>query len=121
MKVIDSATSLTKVVVSSLGIWGGMYSVGFILMRDLNVNLDIATSFTGQSLTLVTTILPIQGIGGFGSFEGAWAGAFLLLGVPKATAILSGIIIHLILFIYQAILGSVGVVMSRRASLAANE
>lgn len=111
MKVINSPANLLKVAASSLGIWAGMYLAGFILMTDLNVNLDIATCFTGQSLTFVTTILPIQGVGGFGSFEGAWAGVFILLGVPKAVAILSGVIIHLILFIYNAILGLVGGIM----------
>jgi len=114
VKVINSVANLTKVAITSLSIWAGMYLVGFILMRDLNVNLNIATCFTGQSLTLVTTILPIQGVAGFGSFEGAWAGAFILLGIPKAIAILSGVIIHLILFIYHAILGVAGAITIRQ-------
>jgi len=114
VRVINSNANLTKVIVTSLGIWTGMYLVGFVLLRDLNVMIDIATSFTAQSLTLITMILPVQGIGGFGSFEGAWAGAFFLLGVPKAVAILSGVIIHLILFIYHATLGIAGAITIRR-------
>lgn len=112
VRIINSTANLTKVMASSLGIWIGMYLVGFVLLRDLNVNLDIATCFTGQSFVLLTNILPFQSIGGFGSFEGVWAGAFFLLGVPKTTAILSGIIAHLILFIFQVILAAVGLIFS---------
>lgn len=110
---IKSTTSLVKVAATTMGIWGCMYLVGFMLMGDLGVSIDIATCFTGQTLTLVTIILPVQGVGGFGSFEGAWAGAFILLGVPEAIAISSGIVIHLITFSYQVILGLVGFVIIR--------
>lgn len=113
VRTIKSSANLVKVVATSVGIWGCMYLVGFILMRDLGVSIDVATCFTGQSLTLVTTILPIQGIGGFGSFEGAWAAVFILLGISEAMAISSGLIIHLILFVYQGILGLAGGIISR--------
>lgn len=121
LNAINSKPIFLKVAISSLGIWVLMYFIGFTLMKGLNVNIDIATCFVGQSFPLITNILPIQGFAGFGSFEGSWAGAFFLLGIPEVLAISSGIIVHLIILIYQALLGLTGVLMIRRVSLPADK
>lgn len=105
IKRFASPVLLIAVGAISLGIWLSMYLVGFVILRSLGVAVDIATSFAAQSLTLVTVILPLNSIGGFGSFEGSWVAAFVLLGVPAPDAITSGVVSHLIVFAYQVLLG----------------
>jgi len=54
------------------------------------------------------SILPIQGIGGFGTLEGSWAISFMAMGVTKEAAISSGFVMHIISIIYLAILFIIG-------------
>jgi hypothetical protein len=60
-------------------------------------------------ITLTTTILPIQGVGNFGTMESVWVGASLLLGIPLNVAILSGFSAHILSITYILIIGFVSI------------
>ncbi len=62
----------------------------------------------GSLFSILSTVLPVQGIAGFGSIEGAWAVGFVLLGVAKETAIATGFVFHLVLVAYFLVLGAAG-------------
>jgi len=59
----------------------------------------------GTTAAELTTILPIHGVGGFGTYESAWAGAYYLLGFTKQLAIKAAFSFHLIALLYSVILG----------------
>jgi uncharacterized membrane protein YbhN (UPF0104 family) len=61
-----------------------------------------------STFSLLTTILPFQGIGGFGTMEGGWTIGFMLFGMSKDLAIISGFGVHIITIFYFLVLGVIG-------------
>jgi hypothetical protein len=49
----------------------------------------------------LTSILPVKGIADFGTWESAWVLAFALMGLDRATAVLSGFSLHLITNLFE--------------------
>lgn len=84
-----------------------LYFLLFSLLRSHGFSLENLSFFktilgiTGAELS---SALPIKGIGGFGTWESAWALTFMLLGFEKRIAILSSSI-HLITNIFEYVLG----------------
>ena len=62
----------------------------------------------GSLFPILSTVLPIQGIAGFGSIEATWALGFVMLGVTKEAAIATGFVFHFVIIAYFAVLGLVG-------------
>ena len=56
----------------------------------MGINLQLESIFLASTILFMIWILPIQGIGGFGTFEGSWAVSFMAVGVSKEAAISSG-------------------------------
>ncbi|MHA2215340.1 MAG: lysylphosphatidylglycerol synthase transmembrane domain-containing protein [Candidatus Hodarchaeales archaeon] len=77
----------------------------FFILSGLDMHLDILSTTFIVMITLTTTILPIQGVGNFGTMEGVWVGASLLLGIPLDVAILSGFSVHILSITYTLIVG----------------
>lgn len=65
----------------------------------------------GASLAELSASTPLSGIGGFGAYEGVWAGAFRLLGYPRDLALLSGISAHLITQLFAWSLGAAALLL----------
>lgn len=114
---VTSRTTLASLLITSATIWVCWHLAYFVLIADLDIPLDIASAFTAQSLLLVASTLPIQSLGGFGSFEATWTAAFLLFGVPEALAIASGVVVHLVLLAFQLFLGLIAFVTMRVGNL----
>lgn len=49
----------------------------------------------------LTSILPVKGIADFGTWESAWVLAFALMGIDRATAVLSGFSLHLVTNLFE--------------------
>lgn len=104
----------TKVVVVrsffvSVGIWITSYIVAVVLITGMCLNLNVFEMLVCTSFLVFTTVLPIQGILGFGSTEGAWAIAFLLFGISKEVAISTSFGLHIISLCYLFVLGFYGI------------
>jgi len=97
-------------VLVSIIIWVVSYSVNYILIVGMGINLTFWTFLFASTFALITTILPIQGVGGFGTMEGGWTIGFLAIGVTKEVAISSGFAAHIIMISYFTILGLIGLV-----------
>ena len=95
-------------ILNSFGIWLSLYSLNYILVSAMNINLSYSSVVFASTFAVFTTLLPIQGIGGFGTLESGWAVGFIAVGVTKEVAISSGFGYHIILGIYFLILGSWG-------------
>lgn len=70
----------------------------------------------------LTSVLPIKGIGGFGTWESAWALSFQLMDFDSRLAVITGIGVHLITNLFEYGLGIVAILflafplLSRRMS-----
>jgi glycosyltransferase 2 family protein len=57
---------------------------------------------TGAELT---SVLPVKGLAGFGTWEAAWALTFSLMGIDEGLAIISGLGVHLLTNVFEYSLG----------------
>ncbi len=98
-------------LIISLGIrlakYLSLYFLLFSLLRShgfLLENLSFFKTILGITGAEMSSALPIKGIGGFGTWESAWALTLMLLGFEKRIAILSSSI-HLVTNIFEYLLG----------------
>ena len=101
------------VFLQSLFVWTLLYSISYILYNEMGIGLSFWKIILCSTLALFTVILPIQSIGGFGTQEGAYAIAFIAMGIPKELAITSAFSLHIISYIYFLILGGYGLLSMR--------
>ena len=101
-------------ILNSFGIWLSVYSLNYILVSAMNINLSYCSIVFASTFAVFTTFLPIQGIGGFGTLESGWTVGFIAVGVTKEVAISSGFGYHIILWLYFLILGCWGLLRMGR-------
>jgi uncharacterized protein (TIRG00374 family) len=105
---IHSRKQILSIFISSLFIWSLTYSVVYVLLNQMGIEADIWTVIIGATFPIFATILPLHSIGSFGTFEGAWALAFISLGVSREMAIATGFGYHILALLYMVILGAYG-------------
>jgi len=93
---------------SSLLIWGFNCGMIYFLLVGMGFDLSYLSVIIGATFILLTTILPIQGIAGFGTTELIWTVVFVSLGLSTNAAILSGISYHIFLILFFMVLGIYG-------------
>jgi hypothetical protein len=97
-------------LVLSILIWGLNYLLLYLLIQAMNFQLSFLIVILGATFILLTTVLPIQGIGGFGTTEAVWTVVFVPLGMTLEAAITSGFCFHIISIIFYLILGGYGII-----------
>lgn len=88
-----------------------LHLVTFVLVQGMDLNLPIQYVIIGSTISILSVLFPIQGIGGFGTSNMGWVIGYMTVGVPKQIAITAGFSVHIISFIYTLILGVFGIVM----------
>ena len=66
----------------------------FYIILPKEANLDFLQSILASSLADLTTVLPVHGIAGIGTYETGYVGILIYLSVPKDTALLSAFLVH---------------------------
>lgn len=97
-----------SIIAISLGIWLLTYALMYSLSIAMNIQLNWIQILFASSFSIFSTILPIQGIAGFGTVEMGWAIGFIAVGLSKEMAISTGFGFHIIILIYNLILGMAG-------------
>lgn len=105
--------NIRSVLLLSLLIWAVNYLVVYLLMWGMNFPISILLVILGGTFILLTTVLPIQGIAGFGTTETIWTVVFVPLGLSLEQAIISGFCYHIVIILYFTILGLYGWIMGR--------
>ena len=96
-RVRESGGTPAAVVLSGV-IWLGVFAFYAILARGFGLPQDIGfiEAGFGSSIAVLTNILPINSLAGFGTQELGWVSGFGLLGVDKDLALLTGVGVHLV-------------------------
>ena len=110
---IKSNWRVFELITVSIGIWLSLYALNYMLVLAMHINLAFFAVLLGSTFLIFTTILPVQGIGGFGTIEGGWAVGFIAVGLTKEVAISSGFVVHIISLVYFLILGLLGMISMR--------
>jgi len=113
LHMIKSKRIIFWTLIFSLLIWLCQYSIAYFIFIGLGLEITFFIAIAIATFNTLTAVLPIQGIGGFGTSEGALTIAFLGLGFPAAIAISSGFVLHIILVLYFLILGIFGLILFR--------
>ena len=88
--------------------YGSLYFLLYSLLRSHGLTLERLSfwkTILGTTGAELTSALPIKGIGGFGTWESAWALTFRLMNFDSRLAILSGIGVHLLTNLFEYSLG----------------
>jgi hypothetical protein len=99
-----------SVILISVAIWVLEYSLFYLIAISMGIHLEPVQVLFASSFAVFSTVLPIQGIGGFGTTEAGWALGFIAVGVSKDVAINTGFGFHLIILLYTLSLGIFGYV-----------
>ncbi|WP_457624980.1 lysylphosphatidylglycerol synthase transmembrane domain-containing protein [Persephonella sp.] len=86
----------------------------FYLVLPEGVNLSFVQAFFASSAGDLTTILPIHGIAGIGTYEGGYAGILILFGVDKENALLASVFVHLFMLLGAAVIAAFSYVFLRK-------
>lgn len=96
----------------SLGVrllkYAGLYVLLLAMLHPQGYTLQslpFPKVFLGLCAAEMAASLPISGIAGFGAYEGAWAGVFILLGFPAAMAKATSLSHHLVTQLYGYLIG----------------
>ena len=96
-------------LLSSIAVWSVKYLAFYFLTKAIfnsqGLNVDFWHSVFGVSFSELTTVLPIHSLGGFGTFEAGWAGAYMLMGYGKAIAVTTGLVFHVLLLSFSVFTG----------------
>jgi uncharacterized membrane protein YbhN (UPF0104 family) len=76
--------------------------------------LGVLRIFLGSVAAEVAASLPIHGLGGFGTYEAAWALTLEELGYPREHAVISGLLAHAITQAVEYVLGGAAIVWMYR-------
>jgi hypothetical protein len=88
--------------------YGALYCLLFALLHSFGFtmgSLSPAKTVLGITGAEFTSVLPVKGLAGFGTWESAWALAFRLMDFDPELAVVSGIGVHLITNLFEYGLG----------------
>lgn len=87
----------------------------FYVILPSSLNLSIPKSFLAFSTADITTVLPIHGIAGIGTYESGFGGILILLGADKDTAFLSATLVHIFIIFSSSLLSIITYIKIRKS------
>jgi uncharacterized membrane protein YbhN (UPF0104 family) len=96
------------IMLDSVAIWFLSFLFYYVLARDFGMQIGFFEVSIAAILIIISGLLPIGGLAGFGTIELAWTIGLVLFGIDKQTAVISGFIIHIIRIMHFTILGMAG-------------
>ncbi|MCB9899626.1 MAG: flippase-like domain-containing protein [Planctomycetes bacterium] len=99
------------VALLTCGVWLGLFSMYSVLAFALGLpeTLGFPEAVFGSGMAVVTNLLPINALAGFGTHEMGWAFGFSeVLGVPRDLALATGVGMHLVQLANVCLLGVLG-------------
>lgn len=99
---------LLSVVLITVGISVTTYCFYLLLAMGINIHLHPLQILFASAFVLFTFMIPVQGIGGFGTTEGGWAVGLLAVGLSSEMAISSGFVFHIVNLLFAVVVGIFG-------------
>lgn len=112
LRILKSKKLIIYTLLLSVLIWILNYTLCYILVAAMGVNIGIWSIFAVFSVLIFVGIIPLS-IVGLGTTEGVWALFLISFGIDKELAISSGFGMHILLILYFLILGLYGLISIR--------
>ena len=108
-------TVKSKRIVAYVGLvsvitWISVCTTNYFLIKSVGIDLSFWEMVIASSFMLLTSVLPIKGICGFGTSEALFTAVMAAFGVSVSLAIIAGFGLHIVLISYYLILGTLGLV-----------
>jgi glycosyltransferase 2 family protein len=111
---IRAKKTYLAVALTSLLSWFMIFLTFQAFLLGFGVNISFIKMVFGSTVAVIANALPIGGIGNWGTLEIGWAAGFLMAGLSKEQAIVTGFGVHILIFICCALLGLLGWVTIRK-------
>jgi len=106
LQSIGSKSTYGRTFLFSLLIWLAMFYIHYAIISGLGESpITYWGTIIGSTFAVLTNILPIHGVAGFGTIETGWTVGYMLLGIPKQVAIGSGFLMHLFVLFSALVYG----------------
>lgn len=109
LKQYANRRMLGQLIIHSVVQWFLMFLFSYVVLRALGMELTLAQSFIGSSLSMLVLVIPFQGVLGFGTTEAVWVLMFMALGFQSAALIPLSFAAHIIALLCTGIMGIYGV------------
>jgi len=83
-----------------------MKFTAFYLVLPDGLELSFTQAFFAAAAGDITTILPVHGIAGIGTYEGGYAGILIFMGVEKEKALLASVYSHIFMLVGAAVIAA---------------
>ncbi|MGB9630179.1 MAG: lysylphosphatidylglycerol synthase transmembrane domain-containing protein, partial [Thermodesulfobacteriota bacterium] len=103
---IRARRTYLPVTLTSLLAWLSVFWMFYALIRGFGIEIYFLEVVFGSTVALLISILPISAFGKWGILEAGWTIGFLMVGLPKEKAIVTGFWVHAMVFMICAVLGS---------------
>ncbi len=77
----------------------------FAFLRAFGIEVSFLKIVFGSTVAIITSALPISGLGNWGLLEAGWAAGFMLVGLSKDKAIATGFGVHIMILAVGALVG----------------
>lgn len=111
MRNIFGRSKCVVLLLCTSAIWISLYFMFFTLIVGFDIALPLLEIFFGVSFAVVTNLLPISGLGGFGTMEIGWIYGFTQLGVDQSVAASSGLLSNIFTFVATLLFGGLGFIL----------
>jgi uncharacterized protein (TIRG00374 family) len=101
---IRARRTYLPVSLASLTSWIMVFWMCYALLRGFGIGISFFKVIFGSAAGLIVSALPISGFGNWGTLEAGWAAGFLMVGLSKEKAIVTGFGFHILVFIACAII-----------------
>jgi len=102
---IKAKKTYFPVTAATLISWMMIFGMFYAYLRGFGIEVPFLKVIFGSAIAVIANVLPISGIGNWGTLEVGWAAGFLIVGLTKERAIASGFGVHIFVFVICAVLG----------------
>lgn len=107
-KILRSKGIYGRNVFFTVVIWVFLMLVNKSVTMSLGIDLSWPLLVFSSTGAVLTSLIPITTFAAVGTYELGWIGVFALVGLSKEQAILTGLTIHTVNFLFSLLLGVVG-------------
>jgi len=102
---IKARGTYLSVTLSSLTIWALVIWGFYSFLKGFGIEVSFLNAAFGSTVGIISSSLPISGIGNWGTLEAGWTAGFLMVGLSKEKAIATGFGVHILVLAICAMMG----------------
>jgi uncharacterized protein (TIRG00374 family) len=84
--------------------WMCLFTIFYLVLHGVGTPVSVFETMIGSSVASLAQLIPVSTMGNFGSLEAGWTAGFMMVGVDMKSALNSGLIMHLIVFLCSLVL-----------------